>query len=270
MPSVFFAHQAPLLPIARRWPDRVDGLTLVVGTMAPDFAYAFTGTPLQVWAHALPGLVTFCVPVTLIVSWSIARVIARVLAAHLPDLGGFHLHDYRGLATHRFRPLRATLWAFIGAVSHAALDHLGHAWGWPAQHWAAYREPLFAGTFLGRPWNVYRVVQDAGHILLTPLCVWLLFRYGRQRWFAPAATVVPEFRTSTRSHVVLWSSTALGTLLAGFLVSFQAWEGGTTILRLAGGMFIGLVLGALLARRLETSAARRLAMTGHNKVIARP
>ena len=137
MPFVYLAHQAPFLPIARRWPQRIDGLTFLVGTMSPDFAYALTGTPLQVRAHGFPWLAAFCVPATLAASWLIARVLARVVAAHVPALGGFQLHDYRGLAAHRFLPIRATLWAFLGACTHAGLDHLGHEWGWPAQHWPA-------------------------------------------------------------------------------------------------------------------------------------
>ena len=39
MPFTFLAHQAPVLPIKARRPDRWDGLALVVGSMAPDLAY---------------------------------------------------------------------------------------------------------------------------------------------------------------------------------------------------------------------------------------
>jgi Domain of unknown function (DUF4184) len=44
MPFTFFAHQAPFLPMARRWPRLIDGTALIVGTMAPDLAYALNGT----------------------------------------------------------------------------------------------------------------------------------------------------------------------------------------------------------------------------------
>lgn len=254
MPFVYFAHQAPVLPIARRWPQRVDGLTLLVGTMSPDFAYALTGTPLQIGAHRLPWLIVFCVPATLVVSWLIARVLARVVAAHVPDLGGFHLHDYRGLAAHRFLPLRSTLCAFLGAWTHSALDHLGHAWGWPAQHWDAYRAVVFEGNFLGRPWNFYRVVQYAGHLVLTPLAIWMLFRYGKRRWFGAAAVLVPEFRTSARSHVVLWGATVIGIALAALCTEVGGRDSSTALMRVSAGVFAGLVFGAFLAERLERAS----------------
>jgi uncharacterized protein DUF4184 len=255
VPLVFLAHQAPLLPLVRRF-RRIDGVALLVGSMAPDFAYALLGTRWQLWAHAFPGLATFCVPATLGVAWIVVRVWAPVVPAHLPELGAFHLRDYRALAAHEFGWGRAALWAFLGALSHAGLDHLGHGWGWPAQHFAAYREPLGWKPFLGRPWTVHRLVQYAGHLLLTPLAVGLLWRYGRERWLADVAARVPEFRTSSRSHACLWGATLLGTLAAVLWVRADSRHGGAVILRLAFGVFVGLSVGAVLAR-LCCGPARR-------------
>ena len=252
MPLIYLAHQAPLLPLVRRWPRRVDGLALMVGSMAPDFAYALNGTRFELFAHVWPGLVTFCVPVTLVVAWLVARGLARVVAGHLPELGGFHLGDYRALAAHRFEPVRAVLSALAGALSHALLDALGHGWGWPAQHLAFYREPLFATTFLGRPWTVYRLVQYAGHLGLTPLCLWWLYRYGRERWLAAEAAAVAPFRGNRRTHLVLWSSMLTGLALATRCVPPASDDGGLLILRLSTGTFLGLLLGATVARRIES------------------
>jgi hypothetical protein len=67
--------------------------------------------------------------VTVVVSWLIARVLAPVVADHLPDAGPFHLRDSRGLGTHRFRPLPTPVSASAGAASHLLLDHLTHGWG---------------------------------------------------------------------------------------------------------------------------------------------
>lgn len=244
MPFTFLAHQAPLLPLVRRFPGRMDGVALLIGTMAPDFAYVLTGTPLQIWAHAFPGLLTFCVPVTLVVAWLGVRVLAPVLPAHLPELGDFHLRDYRALAAHRFAPVRAAGSALVGALSHVGLDHLGHGWGWFALHWPAYQSVVLPGTFLGRPWSVFRLVQYAGHLVLTPLCAWLLWRYGRSRWLAADAARVPEFRATRASHLVLWGATVLALTLAVPTVELDS----PTILRLAAGAFVGLLLGTCLAR----------------------
>lgn len=254
MPLTFFAHQAPFLPIARRWPGRVDGLALVVGTMAPDFAYVLAGTPLHVWAHVMPGLVTFCLPATLAVCWLIARVLARPVAAHLPELGAFRLKDYRGLAAHRFHPLRTVVWAVLGAFGHSALDSIGHSWGWPVRTFSCLHTVVFDGAFLGRPWKLYRVVQWAGHLALTPLAIWMLYRYGKARWFAASAALVAPFPADRSSHLRLWGSAALGLAATVTWSVLAPQDTSATILRLPGGGFVGLVLGALWVRRREERA----------------
>ncbi len=124
MPFTFFAHQAPVLPVARRWPNATDGVALVIGSMAPDLAYLLNGSRFAIWAHAFPWLVTFCVPVTICLSWIVVRVLAPVVPAHLPQLGNFRLQDYRGLATHRFGIVSTPVCAFVGALSHVAFDSL--------------------------------------------------------------------------------------------------------------------------------------------------
>ena len=44
MPFTFFAHQAPVLPVAWAWPNATDGVALVIGSMAPDLAYVLNGS----------------------------------------------------------------------------------------------------------------------------------------------------------------------------------------------------------------------------------
>jgi len=256
MPLVFLAHQAPLLPIVRRWPGRVDGLALVVGTMAPDFAYVFTGTPLRISAHAFPALATFCVPATVLVAWIVARVLAPVVPDHLPECGGFRLRDYRGVAPWRFRPVATVVSAFLGAASHAALDQLTHGYGWPAQHFEWYRTPLFEVEFLHRPWTWYRVVQYAGHLGLTLLALVLLRRYGRERWLEGAARTVPAAVPTRASQLVLWGAALAGGACALALVLAFPRDSSAALLRVSAGLFVGLALGALAVRSSTRVRAR--------------
>jgi hypothetical protein len=59
-----------VLPIARRWPNTVDGLALVIGSISPDMAYVLSGSRWRIWADALPGLIMFCIPVPLAAAWT--------------------------------------------------------------------------------------------------------------------------------------------------------------------------------------------------------
>ncbi|MBL7253029.1 DUF4184 family protein [Paractinoplanes lichenicola] len=114
----------PLVAVLKLWRPRwFDGVALVIGSMAPDLAYALDGSGWPVWklSHGLRGFVLWCLPVTLLLTWLIRRA-APVVASHLPQAGPLALRDYGVLARGRY-PLPVTCWsALIGAVSHLLLD----------------------------------------------------------------------------------------------------------------------------------------------------
>ena len=255
MPLTFFAHQAPVLPIARRWPQAVDGVALVIGSMAPDMAYVLSGSRFDVWAHGFPGVITFCVPATFAASWLVVRVMALVVPDHLPDLGQFHVHDYRGLATHRFRFVRFVVWAELGALSHVFLDEFTHDWGWFAHNVSWYDNRIIDGELLGREWTVYRVFQYIGHVGLTALCFALLWTYGRRRWMQAGAETVAPAQTSVASYVALWGISAVGLGAAALWVASDRQGPAIDVLRLSFGLFGGMLAGCLAVRALVARRA---------------
>jgi hypothetical protein len=260
VPFTFFAHQAPVLPLARRWPGRIDGLALVVGTMAPDLAFVLDGTRLALDAHTFPASVLFALPVTIAVAWIVARVLAPVVPDHLPDLAPFHLRDYRGLATHRFRPVVTSVSALLGVLAHIGLDQFTHSWGWFARNLDWYSVPRF--DWLGRDWAVFRLLQYAGHVVGTVTCIWLLRSYGRARWMAGRAAAVAPFEPSAPSRLLVWSATA-GGLLAGAVWVLVGTSGvGPVVLRLSGCVFAGLTVGAVSAVSVRRVPAVRPAVGG--------
>jgi hypothetical protein len=254
VPFTFFAHQAPMLPLARRWPRRLDGVAAVAGSLAPDVGYALEGTRMAVSAHELPALVLVGVPVTFVLAWSIVRLLAPVVPDHLPRAGPFNLPDHRGLAGHRFDPMATLCAALVALAVHVGLDHLTHDWGRPARHIGGYADPLIGG------WSPMELVTVALHVGGTLLCLLLLARYGRRRWLAARAAAVAPFPTSARSHLTLWLATALGALAgAGWCALATAPRGATIMMRLALGAYLGLLAGALLLRPLARPALRTTA-----------
>lgn len=125
VPLTFPTHPAAVLPLKLWRPRWFDEIALVIGSMAPDLAYALDGSGLPVWplSHQVLGLVVWCLPVTLAATWLIRRV-APVVAAHLPVWGPLALADYGALG--RFRPGWRVVAssALLGAASHLALDRL--------------------------------------------------------------------------------------------------------------------------------------------------
>jgi hypothetical protein len=256
MPVTFFAHQAPVLPVARRWPGSTDGVALVIGSMAPDLAYVLNGSRFEIGAHGFPWLLTFCVPVTIGVAWIVVRVLAPVVPAHLPQLGDFRLQDYRGLATHRFGIVRTPVCAFIGALSHVALDQLTHGWGWFARNVDWYDDVIIEGAWFGRPLTVYRTLQYLGHVVGTTLCIWLLWSYGRQGWMHERAAAIPVRRTAS-SGAVLWSAVGVGVIATLVWWRLDSEGFATNLLRVAAGAFAGMTVGALAIRALPAAGNAR-------------
>jgi hypothetical protein len=125
VPLTFPSHPAAVLPLKLWRPHRFDGVALVVGSMAPDLAYLFDGSGLPVWplSHQLRGLVAWCLPVTLAVTWLVRRA-APVLASHLPAVGPLALRDYGSLRHGGHRWPITGYSALLGAASHLVLDRI--------------------------------------------------------------------------------------------------------------------------------------------------
>ncbi|ATO17493.1 hypothetical protein CO540_29705 [Micromonospora sp. WMMA2032] len=127
MPLTFPSHLAPVLPLKRWRPHWFDGVALATGAVAPDVAYLFSGTRLDLGlrTHTLGGLLWWCLPVALAYAWIVRRVVAGI-AAHLPAPRFFGWPQYAALAGVR-HPWQVTVCsALIGAFSHVAWDRISH------------------------------------------------------------------------------------------------------------------------------------------------
>src|SRR5688572_2626550 len=120
-----FSHPAAVLPIHRLAGSRIPLSALVIGSMAPDFAY-FLPFVSRVSSHSLEGLVLFCLPAGWLVDALFQTVLRRPLIAILP----------RGLAS-RLEPVSrspvapgqlagALIGIVGGAATHIAWDSFTH------------------------------------------------------------------------------------------------------------------------------------------------
>jgi hypothetical protein len=205
MPLTFPSHAAAVLPIKLAWPHRWDGVALVIGSTSPDLPYAVYPY-LRFDAHAWTALLWFCVPVTVLGVWIVRRA-APAVAAHLPDLGGFALHDYAVLGRVRRAGLRAGLgsWlvtvgsAFVGALSHLVWDSFTHPRGIGILRFP----PLGRVAFDGLPWwHVLQLASTVAGALVTAALAW---RIGRRRLLVAWHGAPPEV---ARRPGVFWSAAA--------------------------------------------------------------
>ncbi|HKY15643.1 MAG TPA: DUF4184 family protein [Microthrixaceae bacterium] len=129
MPFTFLAHQAPVMPFATRGSDRVDGLALVVGTMAPDLAYVSSGwrygpwgVPLYFDGHRWQNQLLLAVFAWVLV-WVVRRVVLPVAPLAVAGAVGAPL---AALGSVRHRWWVTYLCVLVGALTHVVLDELTH------------------------------------------------------------------------------------------------------------------------------------------------
>lgn len=216
VPVTFLAHQAPVLPIARRWPDRFDGLALMVGSAAPDLAYVThgwygpAGIPLWFNGHRLQNVVLLGAMASLL-TVVFRRVVLPVAPLTVPDCGVFRLRDYRSLAAVRHRWWLSWGSAMVGILTHLALDSFSHSDGLAVQ---SVPGVLAASPFSvgGRAIHVYSLLQYGGSVVLAIYTLWCLARFGRERRFHDRSQ--PAASLPTRARVVFWGIVVLSGVVA--------------------------------------------------------
>ncbi|HUQ63913.1 MAG TPA: DUF4184 family protein [Acidimicrobiales bacterium] len=242
MPFTYASHQAPVLAIKMRWPATVDGTAMVLGSMAPDWAYALNGTALAFDAHSISGVVAFCVPVAVLASLVLRRV-SPALFANLPSPRWLPLRELRALS-QRHPPLMVTaMSALVGALTHVAWDLFTHNGRWGPQHIAWLRST--AVTLLNHTLSWASVLQYAGHILGAVLAFYLLGRIlnagSFRRWYGIGDSLEPDASRSRSDVVQFWLIGAAGVAVGTAWASLGNAGLAGQIIRISLGLATGLV-----------------------------
>ncbi len=234
MPLTLPTHPIAVVPLKLWRPRWFDGVALVIGSIAPDLAYATYGFRETVRTHNLLALVWWSLPVTLIAAW-LARWAAPAIAAHLPGGGPLRLRDYGVLGVVRHPWYVTVVSALLGAFSHLAWDALTHP---------GYVAPLRREVWPGTPW--WSLFSDASNLAGFVVGTLLLVHIGRagllRHWHGPPPPTRPQ-------PVVFWSAVAVafGTGLTLVVARPVDWVAGQAIrvMVLAG---LALLCGAVTAK----------------------
>ncbi len=246
----FLAHQAPVLPLKRRWPG-LDGVAMVAGSMAPDLAVAtqratprlFLGQPLWWDGHTVAQQFNWCLPVGLLLTVLLRRLVLPGLAPYLPDAGPFHLQDLRHVARTRHRWWVICGCVLIGSFSHILVDGFTHTDGWAV------------GVVPGLSPGVAAVSQLVASVVLSAVIVWQLLLIGRGRELCAWSGVVagppvdPPWRAAVRGIGV-------AVPVAAAVWAATQWERGRTVVVMT--WFVLAVVGwAALASGVRWATRRR-------------
>ena len=253
VPFTFLAHQAPVLPIKHRRPDRWDGLALVVGSMAPDLAYVTSGTDHYFDGHRLQNQLALMVAAVLL-TYVVRLLVLPVAPLALPDGASPLRAALLDASRTRHRVWVVAYSVFVGQLTHLVLDAFTHRDGFVVQNVAFFRSPWFGVG--SHHVTLYNALQYGLTIVLGFWCVFMLDRWWstpRDRSGAPSTHLSP-----TGVGLVLGSS-VVGIVTASVfapgrygLEQFHGRPhfstGSTAIMTWCWIAFIGLLVGCLLAR----------------------
>jgi hypothetical protein len=162
------SHAAAALPIhvlGRRLPLAA----LMIGSMAPDFAFFVPFAPYRSSTHSIAGVFWFCLPVSLAVWYIFVRWMERPTMALFPEAWREKLTP-TGPVTPKLLAL-TSLGIVIGAGTHLLWDSFTHSHTWATTALPALRERQ--AELGGAP--LYHLLQIASSVFgLAVLCMWLL------------------------------------------------------------------------------------------------
>ncbi len=252
MPLTFPAHQALVLPIKLRWPDRTDATAMCVGAAAPDLLYPVPSIGID--GHSLVGVLLGAVPLTFVICRLLRWRSALGVFANLPDAGPFRLHSYRVIAHRRPSTSMTLVSALIGAFTHVLIDAFTHGGRWGSDL-LGLDEVLFTVPLRGAMTSA-RVLQYLAHGLGSLIAIGLFLYIGRSRrleqWYGTAAVAsARRFWMPLRSRVQYWVALAGVALVvtAGFFAA-----GGSTAFCVIDGVVVGALTAGALPTKQRVSA----------------
>ena len=119
------SHAAAVLPLYALSKSRLPLSALVIGSLAPDFAY-FTPRDLGPATHSIAGLFWFCWPAGLVAWLVFVRLLERPTIALLPDAWRAQVSPFDESITASVLA-RVSIALVLGAATHIVWDSFTHA-----------------------------------------------------------------------------------------------------------------------------------------------
>jgi Domain of unknown function (DUF4184) len=210
------SHTAVVLPFSRllaRWQLLS---AAVIGAMVPDFRIFFPALP-RMETHSAVGLLTFCLPVGLILYWLFERLMKTPIVEVLPEGPYARWRPYAAEANIRSARqwLLAALGILAGALSHLVWDGFTHDGGRGVRMFPVLDDSII--DIGSRHVPAIYLMQDLGSVIGLA-AVMAMVGYGLRRG---AQEIVPN-RLVAHSERVRWILIYVATALV-FSTGFYVW-----------------------------------------------
>lgn len=227
-----FAHPAAVLWGAR-WHASVPFSAFVIGSMSPDFEYFLRLRLLSFYSHSMMGIVTFCLPVGLVVYVLHRWVIAPALYQNLPRAVRERLVDAPSIDNHLRHLLFVSTAIMLGAATHILWDGFTHGNGYFVMGIGTLESKI-----IGVP--VYKLLQHGSTFLGFGIMTLWFLKQPRVR----SVVTGTRDRGYWPAFAVVWCVT-----MAGLHLIRPDFALGTLIVQGIVAIFAGLLIAGVLFRR---------------------
>jgi hypothetical protein len=238
------AHPLAIAPLlySRGRIRALDATALVLGSMAPDFEYFAHAQESGAFGHTLPGLVAWCLPVSLALALAWHHVVKWPLVLASPH-GIARRVAPRAAGRWRLRPVAFGVSALIGAASHDVWDAFTHADGFVVRRVPELRTPIDV-PILGHT-VVHRLLQH-GCSVVGLAAVAIVVGRAIRRWPPIELPARPAWKA--RGVLVALVGVGVAATVARVIRMHNIDAGDLVVATISGGL-AGVTIASLILRR---------------------
>lgn len=238
------SHAAAALPVHALGNRRLPLAALMVGAMAPDFAFFAPWEIYRTDTHNLAGLFSFCLPAGLIVWLYYVLLLERPTIAFLPDAWRTRIKPSGALGARAL--LMAAIAILLGSASHLAWDAFTHA-APLGEAIPALRNSLFGASGPHVPvYFVFQVLSSVFGLVVLAAWAWRIHKKPSVADDEVVAALTPRVSNDERYLAVLFISVVC---IAGGLF-------GSVLMGNPFHMLIGMMWGVAVAWSMLAVAVR--------------
>jgi hypothetical protein len=231
------SHAAIVLPLLKH--KNLSATALIIGSMAPDFAYFFTMSTEGKYSHSLLSILYFNIPVTFFLAWLFHEVAKKNLIGSLPAFireRFWDTYSFAFIPYIRAHFISFALSAALGTVSHIFWDSFTHAEGYFAQVLPFYKDVVV--PYKGVRYPLFYALQYISSIVGLIFIVLYILSTERRPFVLPQSTVLYWFTLVAIAGIVV--------AVRFTLYAKTNDSEGTRIIGCISGLCLGCVFSGLL------------------------
>lgn len=217
------AHPAIVIPIHKRFTNRLSLSALVIGSISPDLAYYFDCNISGEFTHTLIGIFLYCLPISLSIYYLYHYLFKNPLITLFPYriTGSYPTEQSVALTAITFPMLALSI--LVGALTHVFWDSFTHSNMWPVQQFDFLKTEIIRLDSYSL--YTYRLLQHASTLLGLGYIFIVIRQYSRRNVNHTYLSVVLPLKWRLLFYLVFIFAGIYNSDIWRLQPSFNIWYG---------------------------------------------